>query len=95
MGMNNPHNPDKAMWEAYVDWMGTYAADRSNTTALETADYYLEQWWKCLERRLETFKPTPGDRKLAKPLPEPKRIVKKKATAATATKDGGCGLDPV
>lgn len=68
MGMNNPHNPEKVLWDAYIDWMNTFQKDPHNSSAKESADYYFDQWMKQTEKRVveefsrQRIKETAGDK---------------------------------
>lgn len=68
MSMNNPHSPEKALWDAYIGWMDTVVRDPHNTSAKESADYYYDQWEKQTEKRVtialkdQKIKETAGDK---------------------------------
>lgn len=50
MAMNNPHEPEKALWEAYINNMNAFKRDSNDKNAKENADYYYDQWEKQCEK---------------------------------------------
>lgn len=80
MAMNNPHNPEKALWDAYISNMNAFkSSDSRDKVAKENADYYYDQWEKQCEkavrRELEDKKikasaDEPKPKKI-KPKPDP------------------------
>jgi hypothetical protein len=78
MGMQNPHNPEKTLWDAYMSWTDKWKNDPHNMDAKSSADYYYEQWEKQCEKQVtfeireKRIKETAGDRvsRITKPRPD-------------------------
>lgn len=79
MGMTNPHNPEETLWNAYSAHMDIFVVDPHNSSAKDTADYYLDQWFKQTEKRVKAeiashrIKETAGD-KLPKIKPKSDKL---------------------
>lgn len=73
MGMNNPHNPEGALWDAYMSWTSKWKADPHNSDAKSNSDYYFDQWMKQTEKRVlaelrdKKIKDTAADKLKMKP----------------------------
>lgn len=75
--MDDPHNPERVLWKAYTSQMDIWAADPHNKSAKENADYYYDQWFKVVEKRVvselqrQKVKDTVADKKkITKPKPD-------------------------
>lgn len=68
MGMNNPHNPEQALWDAYTGWAEKLKSDPHNDGVRGNAEYYYGQWEKQCEKRVKEalrdhkVKETAGDK---------------------------------
>lgn len=82
--MNNPHDPETALWNAYIKQMDIFVSDPHNKSAKETADYYYEQFCKQTEKRVtselqrQKVKATEDEKKLEKKIkPKSDRLSQK------------------